>query len=254
MDLKLTGKVAVVTGGTRGIGRAIVERLADEGAKVVFCGRGQRGVEETAAALKGRGAGARGESLDVSDGEALRGWVEKVAEEEGGLDIVIPNVSAGGGGRTGRDAWQANFEVDMMGTVNMVEAALPALERRGGGAIVIISSTAALEAFRVPQPYNVMKAGLINYAKNIANMLAPKKIRCNSVSPGPIYVEDGGWGNIKRANPDFYESILATIPLGRMGEPAEVAAAVAFLCSPISEYVTGANLVIDGGFTKRVNF
>jgi len=254
MDLRLKGKRALVTGGTRGIGRAIVELLVDEGVEVAFCGRNQTGVDETLKALSAKKARALGASVDVADGVSLRAWVTRAAEELGGLDIVVANVSAGGGGRTSIDAWRQNFEVDVLGTVHTVEPALPFLEAAGGGAIVIISSTAAVEAFRVPQPYNAMKAALINYTKNISNMWAPKKVRANSVSPGPIYVENGGWASIKTNNPEVYKNALSQIPLGRMGSAEEVASAVVYLCSPISEYITGANLIIDGGFTKRVNF
>ena len=254
MDLQLEGKRAVVTGGTRGIGRAIVDLLIAEGAQVAFCGRDPASVAETLAAHETDGARLRGASVDVSDGAALRAWIAQAGSEFGGLDIVVPNVSAGGGGRTSIEAWRQNFEVDVLGTVHTVEAALPFLEAAGGGAITIISSTAAFEAFRVPQPYNAMKAALINYTKNISNMLAPKQIRANTVSPGPIFVEGGGWYNIRQQNPDLYAKTVEQIPIGRMGAPQEVASAVVYLSSPLSAFITGANLVIDGGFTKRVNF
>ncbi|MDB5481409.1 MAG: 3-ketoacyl-ACP reductase [Caulobacteraceae bacterium] len=254
MDLHLKGKRALVTGGTRGIGRAIIDLLSSEGADVAFCGRGQQAVDETLSSLAGKPVRAIGAAIDVTDGEALRAWVTSAAQALGGLDIVVPNVSAGGGGRTSIQAWRENFEVDMLGTVHTVEAALPFLEASGGGSIVIISSTAAVEAFRVPQPYNAMKAALINYTKNISNMLALKNIRANSVSPGPVYAENGGWASIRTSNPDVYDNALSQIPLGRMGSPQEIASAVAYLASPIAGYTTGANLIVDGGFTKRVNF
>jgi 3-oxoacyl-[acyl-carrier protein] reductase len=254
MDLGLRQKRALITGGSRGIGRAIAELLAREGADVAICGRGATDVERAAEAIASHGGKVTSGVVDVADGNALRRWIAEAAEALGGLDIVVPNVSAGGGGRTSLEAWRQNFEIDMLGTVHTVEAALPFLETSGAGAIVIISSTAAVEAFRVPQPYNVMKAGLINYTKNLSHMLAPKKIRANSVSPGPIFVDGGGWDNIKRTNPQVYEGALAQIPIGRMGAPEEVAAAVAYLSSPVAGFVTGANLIIDGGFTKRVNF
>jgi NAD(P)-dependent dehydrogenase (short-subunit alcohol dehydrogenase family) len=142
----------------------------------------------------------------------------------------------------------------MLGTVHTVEAARPFLEKSGEGAITIISSTAAVEAFRVPQPYNVMKAGLINYAKNLSIMLAPKQIRVNTICPGPIYFKGGAWENIKTNMPAVYEGALSQIALGRMGTAEDVAAATLYLSSPVAGYVTGANLILDGGFTKRVNF
>jgi NAD(P)-dependent dehydrogenase (short-subunit alcohol dehydrogenase family) len=253
MELGLKNKRAVITGGTKGIGRAIAQLLLDEGAEVAICARDAAGVEDALKALSKKG-NAVGEAVDVANGDALRAWIGKAGEQLGGIDIVVPNVSAGGGGRTSIEAWRQNFEIDMLGTVHTVEAALPFLEKSGSGAIVVIASTAAVEAFRVPQPYNAMKAGLINYTKNISNMLAPKNIRANSVCPGPIFVEGGGWDNIRKANPQLYDATKASIPIGRLGTAEDVAAAVAFLASPAAGFITGANLVIDGGFTKRVNF
>ncbi|MBN9577327.1 MAG: SDR family oxidoreductase [Alphaproteobacteria bacterium] len=253
MDLGLKGKRALVTGSTRGIGRAIASALLDEGATVAICCRYAAGVEQAIKSLgeKGKVVGA---SVDVANGDALRTWIADSAAALGGLDIVVSNVSAGGGGRTSIEAWRQNFEVDMLGTVHTVEAARPFLEKSGEGAITIISSTAAVEAFRVPQPYNVMKAGLINYAKNLSIMLAPKQIRVNTICPGPIYFKGGAWENIKTNMPAVYEGALSQIALGRMGTAEDVAAATLYLSSPVAGYVTGANLILDGGFTKRVNF
>lgn len=253
MDLGLKGKRALITGSTRGIGRAIASALLDEGASVAICGRDAAGVEQAMKSLgeKGKVVGA---PVDVANGDALRAWIADSAAALGGLDIVVSNVSAGGGGRTSIEAWRQNFEVDMLGTVHTVEAALPFLEKSDEGAITIISSTAAVEAFRVPQPYNVMKAGLINYAKNLSIMLAPKQIRVNTVCPGPIYFKGGAWENIKTNMPAVYEGALSQIALGRMGTAQDVAAATLYLSSPVAGYVTGANLILDGGFTKRVNF
>lgn len=253
MDLRLKGKRALVTGATRGIGRAIAAALLDEGASVAICGRDAAGVGHALETLgkKGKVVGA---PVDVANGDALRAWIADSAAALGGLDIVVSNVSAGGGGRTSIEAWRQNFEVDMLGTVHTVEGALPFLEKSDGGAITMISSTAAVEAFRVPQPYNVMKAGLINYAKNLSIVLAPKNIRVNTVCPGPIYFEGGAWENIKRTMPDIYNETVSQIALGRMGSAEDVAAATLYLSSAVAGYVTGANLILDGGFTKRVNF
>ena len=253
MDLHLKGKRALVTGSTRGIGRAIASALLDEGASVAICGRDAAGVERAVKSLSEKGK-VVGAPVDVANGEALRAWVADSAAALGGLDIVVSNVSAGGGGRTSIEAWRQNFEVDMLGTVHTVEAALPFLEKSQAGAITMISSTAAVEAFRAPQPYNVMKAGLINYAKNLSIVLAPKQIRVNTVCPGPIFFEGGAWENIKRNMPEVYQGTLSQIALGRMGTAEDVAAATLYLSSAVAGYVTGANLILDGGFTKRVNF
>jgi 3-oxoacyl-[acyl-carrier protein] reductase len=255
MDMMLSGKRALITGATRGIGRATAERLAAEGCDLAICGRTPASVESAAAALQAaHGVKVHAEALDVGDPDRLRAFVNQAGDTLGGLDVVISNVSAGGGGRTSPEQWQANFKLDLMAPYHLVDAAIPHMEKAGGGAIVFVSSTAALEIFSVPQPYNVMKAGLINYAKNLSHALAPKKIRVNAISPGPIWTEDGGWAYLRKNMPDFYTQTIAQIPAGRMGSPDEIAAAITFLASPVMGYLTGANLVVDGGFTKRVQY
>ena len=252
MDLGLKGKKAIVTGGTRGIGRAIAELLTDEGADIAICARNADQVEEAVGALKSKGVNALGSAVDVMDGDALKSWITSASKDLGGLDILVANVSAGGAGAD-EAAWKANFEGDVMGTVRSIEAALPAL-KDGGGSVVIISTTAALECFGPPGPYNAMKAGLINYAKNMSNALAGDNVRVNCVSPGPIFIEGGAWNFIKDNMNEFYTSTLGQIPMGRMGSAQEVANAVAFLASPASAFTTGTNVIIDGGFTKGVQY
>jgi 3-oxoacyl-[acyl-carrier protein] reductase len=253
MDLGLAGKKALVTGGSRGIGRAIVNQLAKEGASIALCARGADGVNATLAALKRDGVTATGAAVDVTDGPALKSWIEAAAETLGGLDIVVANVS-GMGSVLGDEGWKRGFEVDIMGTVHTVEAALPHLEKSAAGSIVCISSTAALEFFGGVRPYNAVKAALINYISNQAVALAPKGIRANTVSPGTIYFEDGAWGQRKREQPEVYQRAFAANPTGRMGRPEEVANAVAFIASPAASFITGANLVVDGALTKRVQY
>lgn len=250
MDLGLEGLKALVTGGSRGIGRAIVEGLVGEGARVAFCARNGDAV----AALEARlGRAARGASVDVTDAQALKAWIDEAASEMGGIDILVPNVSALGG-TVGDEGWRRGFEVDIMGTVRAVDAALPYLEASRQGSIVVISSTAALESLVGMRPYNSVKAALINYTSGLADDLAARGIRANAVSPGTIYFSDGVWGQRERESPEFFESMLKRNPLGRMGTPQEVASAVAFLASPAASFITGANLVVDGGLTRRVQY
>jgi NAD(P)-dependent dehydrogenase (short-subunit alcohol dehydrogenase family) len=168
----------------------------------------------------------------------------------GGLDIVVHNASAMIG--EGDAAWEANLAVDLLGASRLVSAALPFLEQSSAASVVVISSTAGLEHFMGALPYSAIKAALIAHANDLAQTLGPKGIRVNTVSPGTIYFEGGFWDGVKRGDPAFYESMVAKTPLGRMGAPEEVARCVRFLASPAASYVTGANLVVDGGLTRRV--
>jgi len=250
MELNLAGKKAVVTAASRGIGLAIAQALADEGADIALCARGEGGLESAHKDLESRGVKVFSQAVDVGDGEALRAFVVAAAEALGGLDILVCNASGGAG--MGDAAWQANLDIDVLGAARAVEAATPALTASGEGSVVFISSTAALEYLGVPQPYNAMKAAMIAHANDLAQALAASGIRVNSVSPGPIYFEGGNWEMIENAMPAIYERTLAQCAIGRMGRPEEVANAVTFLASSAASLITGANLVVDGGFTKRV--
>lgn len=251
MDLGLKGKRAIITGSTRGIGRAIAERLAAEGVNV---GIGARDADATAEA--GRELGAHGVKVfakpcNVKDAEQYKTWLEEGVDALGGLDIFVPNVS-GGGGMDSEKNWWRNFEIDVLHTVRGCETLLPALKKSGSGSIVIIGSTNAVETFMAPMAYNAMKAALVTYGKQLSQFVAGKGVRVNTVSPGPIYFEGGAWEMIKGTMPQMYEGTLKQIPTGRMGTPEEVANVVTFLASPAASLVTGVNLVADNGFTKRV--
>lgn len=252
MDLQLKGKKAVITGGSRGIGRAIAETLADEGCDVAICARTEDGVNEAVESLKSKGVNAFGQAVDVGDGDALKAWIEASAEALGGIDVLVSNVS--GGQPPGEEGWKSIFGHDILGAVRCVEAATPHLAKDGGGSIIMVSSTAALEKFMAAGPYNALKAALIQYSGALSQDLAPKGIRVNAISPGPIFIEGGAWDNIKQNMTPFYEATLADIPLGRMGTAEEVAAQVALLASPRGGFTTGTNVVIDGGLTKRIQF
>ncbi len=252
MDLQLKGANALITGGSKGIGRAIAEALADEGCNVAICARNQEEIDAAVKSLSGKGVKAIGKSVDVGDGAELKAWIEESAEALGGVDCMVCNVS--GGNAPGEEGWRANFEFDVLGTVRCVEGAMPYLEKSKNASILIISSTAALEKFIGAGAYNAMKAALLNYSGALAQDLAPKGIRVNAISPGPIMIEGGAWDRIRQHMKPFYEQTVAEIPLGRMGTAEEVAAQAALLASSRAGFTTGTNVVIDGGITKRIQF
>jgi 3-oxoacyl-[acyl-carrier protein] reductase len=253
MDLGLAGRKAIITGGSKGIGRAIAETLAGEGCHVAICARGEGGVAAAVEALKGKGVKAFGRALDVTDRDALLGWVEASAKELGGLDIAVANVSALDMNRTD-DAFRHEFEVDLLHTVRTVDAALPHLERSDAGAIVVISSVSGLEFDFTSPAYGTFKAALVHYASRMASELAPKHIRVNTVSPGNTYFEGGIWQHIERNLPDLFKEAMSKNPWGRMATDQEVANAAVFLASPVSSFTTGVNLVVDGALTRRVQY
>jgi len=251
MDLQLAGSRVLVTGGTRGIGRAIVETFVDEGAVVEFCARDAAEIEATEKAITERGGRATGVQLDVRDGPALTGWVEAAAGRLGGLDAVVANVSAIAVPDT-EENWYTGFEVDLMHTVRLSKAALPHLEASGRGSIVAISSVSGREADFASGPYGTMKTAIVGYISGLALQLAGRGVRANVVSPGNTYFDDGFWQGAETAMPDLYGTALDLNPTGRMGLPEEMARAVVFLSSPVSSFTTGTNLVVDGALTRGI--
>jgi NAD(P)-dependent dehydrogenase (short-subunit alcohol dehydrogenase family) len=253
MDLGLKGKKVILTGGSRGIGRASLELFAQEGADVAFFSRNAEQVRETVKSLLKHGGKVFGDAFDMEEGHGpYQAWLKSAAERLGGCDIFVPMVSTSGAGATGD--WRKCFDYDVMGAVKGCEALEPHLEKSKAASVVILSSTAGVETFIVPQGYNAMKGALLVYAKQLGQAWGPKGIRVNCVSPGPIEFEGGAWQAIKGAMPDLYTATHAQFALGRFGGAEEVAKSVVFLASPASSYTTGTNLVVDGGYTKRVQF
>lgn len=253
MDLQLKGKRAIVTGATKGIGRSIADTLADEGADVAICARNADEVDAAVAAIAAKGVKATGAAVDVGDADALRSWVNDSAAELGGIDIVVSNVSALAIG-AGEEHWNQSFNVDIMGSVRLIDAAMPHLEGSDAGSIVTISSVSGREIDFAAGPYGTMKAALIHYTQGLANQLAAQGIRANSVSPGNTYFEGGVWSQIETGDPALFETALGLNPTGRMGTPEEMANAVVFLASPRASFITGSNLVVDGALTRGVQF
>ncbi|MBI1406281.1 MAG: SDR family oxidoreductase [Caulobacter sp.] len=252
MDLGLKGKTALVTGGTRGIGRAIVDQLAEEGCNVALCARNADQVEEAVAALKAKGVKAWGAVVDLAVEGALKALVADAAAALGGLDIFVSNVSGAMGLGNTPAGWRQAVEVDILRTVEGCEAAAEILP--AGGSIVVIGTISAVEVPGPRAPYSAVKAALLPYVKNLARDLGPKNIRANVVAPGPIYFKGGVWDMIEQHMPDRFKTTLERSPLGRLGAPEEIANATVFLASPRASYITGANLICDGAVTQRVDF
>ncbi|MDH4031640.1 MAG: SDR family oxidoreductase [Chromatiales bacterium] len=256
MDLQLGGKRALITGGTRGMGRAIAETLAGEGVNLSICARKEAEVSAAVESLEAKGVAAHGACVDVTKDDDVKRWVAHSAEQLGGLDIIISNVGAMDLG-TGRASWEKNFNLDVMGLVNLVDAGAPFLEAAaaegGDAAIVAISSTAAA-AITSAQSYGAVKGALIHFVKGLAKDFAPRKVRANTVAPGMVYFEGGIWSRIEHENPAAYQAALARNPMGRMAVPQDVANAVAFLSSPRASFVSGINMIVDGAMTDRVNY
>ena len=254
MDLNLTGRKALVTGASRGLGRAIAEELAREGCDLAVCARGAESLEAVAKELRELGHTVYAQAVDVSDETAVTGFVEAAARELSGLDIVVSNVSAGG--LKGPDQWQTSFHADLLAFVRLAEAAIPYLEQSDSAAVVVLGTTSAFDTLppTSANSYAAMKAAVVQHASGLGHSLAPKGIRVNTVSPGPIDFPGGAWDKLHEGRPEFYESIRARIPIGRLGRAEEVARAVTFLASPAASFCTGVNLVVDGGFVSRVQF
>lgn len=254
MDLGLKGKKALVTGGTRGIGRAIVESLAREGADIAICARTESGVADTLKVVRGLGVRAFGAALDVRDRDAFTRWHAAAATELGGIDIAISNVSTRPT-LSGEDGWREAFDTDFLQHIRFAELSLPLLSAGRDPSLLFVSSIAATLMVLPPgeSAYGTMKAALISYMGQLAAKHGAAGIRVNAVSPGPIFFEGGVWDQIRTHQPELFKRAAQMSALGRHGRPEEVADAITFLVSPRAGFITGANLRIDGAMVKTVN-
>ncbi len=246
MDLELKGKNAVITGGSRGIGKRIALAFAEEGANVAICARGEAALMETAQELRNRKVKAFARTCDIADPKALEDFLQGVKDTLGSVDILVHNASALATG-PGLSDWKSSLEVDLMAAVHACNRVIPWMAEAGGGSILLVSSTSGLECDPMPDyGYTAAKAALISYAKKLAVLHAPQGIRANAIAPGSIEFEGGVWAAIKNAQPEIYEMARGSIPAGRMGSPEEVADVAVFLSSSRASWITGECVSVDG--------
>ena len=246
MDLELAGKKVIVTGASKGIGLAIANEFAKEGASVSICARGRDSLDTALGIVAAHGGNAHAEVCDVSDKKNLLDYIENAARHLGGLNVLVNNPS-GFGRSDDEDGWQVGIDVDLMALVRGSWNAIPHIEKAGGGAIIHTSSISGLTSSLRTPPYGAVKAAVIQYTKTQALQLASKNIRVNCIAPGSIDFPGGTWDDAKKNNPKLYSGIQNSIPFGRLGKPEEVAKLAVFLASNAASWVTGETIAVDGG-------
>ena len=246
MEFDFKGKRIVICGGSRGIGRAIAETFAGSGAAISICARGKSGLEEAAATLARHRGRVHTGVCDLADGAQVKAYVTAAGDALGGIDVLVNNAS-GFGHKDDEAGWAAGINIDLMATVRASHAAVPFMEKAGGGAIINISSISGHGASVRSAPYAAVKAAINNYTASQALTLTPKRIRVNAISPGSIEFPGGVWDQRKTSDPGLYNGTLKSIPWGRMGKPEEIASVAAFLASDLASWVTGQTIAVDGG-------
>ncbi len=249
MDLDLKGKVALITGASRGLGRAMARALGEEGARISICARGTEALDAAARELESAGIEVMAEGVDVADARQARGWVENTLERFGSVDVLVNNAGSARPGKLAElpdSAWRETFDLNLFAPVVLSRLAAAEMEKKGGGSIINISSIYGREAGGTLS-YNASKAALISFTKMLARELAPKQVRVNSVAPGSILYPGGTWERRFKENPAFERDFIShEMPAGRLGRPEEVAYAVVLLASPRASWITGACLPVDG--------
>jgi 3-oxoacyl-[acyl-carrier protein] reductase len=249
MDLGLKGKVAMITGASRGIGRAIALGLVAEGCQVSVCARGQEGVDTLAKDIQGRGGTALALAVDVTNENDARRWVEETQKRFGQVDILINNVGGsrpGGNLTASAEDWKAGFALNFFSALDLCRLVVPLMSNQKSGCVINIASVYGRE-WGGPMTYNAAKAAMISLSKEMARELAPQGIRVNSVAPGSILFPGGSWEKRRQDNPEMIAAFVkAELPFGRFGKPEEVADVVVFLASGRAQWVSGACINVDG--------
>lgn len=255
MNLHLNGKRAIVTGGSRGIGKAVIDNFVDEGMQIATCARGVKSLEKSLQAWNITTPCVIGQPVDVTNELAYADWFAHSVEQLGGLDILVSNVTTRVESE-GIERWKETFEVDLLQHIRATELALPYLKKGNQPAIVYVASIASVMTANMPTEveYGTMKAALVSYATQLANQLGQYNIRVNLVSPGPIHHKEGFWEMVRQKQPDLYQRANAVSVFNRLGTTPEVANAITFLSSPAASNITAVNLRVDGGAIKTVNF
>jgi 3-oxoacyl-[acyl-carrier protein] reductase len=249
MDLGLKSKAAIVTGASRGIGRAIALGLAEEGCNVALCARSQERLAETAKEVEAKGVRVLAVMADVTRAEDTERLMQATAEAFGRIDILVNNVD-GSIPSDSDEAWEGTFQMTLLTAARATRLVVPHMQRAGGGAIVHIASIWGRESGGIPT-YNAMKAAMISHAKMMALELAPDNIRVNSVAPGSISHAGGTWWRRQQEDPEgMAQFVRQNIPMGRFGTAEEVANVVVFLVSERASWVTGACINVDGGQSR----
>ena len=253
MDLNLKDKVVIVTGASRGIGRAIAFGFAAEGAKLSICGRTQDTLDAAANEVQALGAEVFSKLADVTDGEDADAFVEATLEQYGRVDVLINNVGGSKWTPTSEisdEEWHEIIDLNLVSAARMSRGVIPTMQAQGGGVIITISSIYGREGGG-HITYNAAKAAEISMSKSLAGELAKDNIRVNSVAPGSILFPGGGWERRQQADPEGIAAFVESdMPLGRFGKPEEVADVVVFLASERASLVTGACLNVDGCQSK----
>lgn len=242
-DGELTNELALVTGGSRGIGLAIAEALAEAGASVAVVGRNGERAEAAAAGLPG--SGHRGYACDVADGEAVQATVSAIEEQQGGVSILVNNAGITRDTlllRMKDEDWDEVMAVNLKGAFHATRAVARGMMKSREGAILNVSSVVGLSGNAGQANYAASKAGLIGFTKSVARELASRNVRCNALAPG--YVATDMTAELSDAQ---VEALRGQIPMGRLGEPGDIAGVARFLCGPGARYITGQVLAVDGG-------